>query len=160
MKQDADKYVIESCGVGDLDETEKKRCLQLIAEGGAVTMTTARRDFPRSAMIAVARSDGQVVGVASIKLMREPYAASKAKEAKFPFDPKTPELGYVVVDRAHRGNRLSSRMAAALAKNSGTLFATTSAPKMKSALKSAGFVRRGVEWKGRRGDMISLWIRS
>jgi len=40
------------------------------------------------------------------------------------------------------------------------LFATTSDPKMKSALKGAGFVQHGVEWKGQRGDFLSLWIRS
>jgi GNAT superfamily N-acetyltransferase len=155
-----DQYVVESCDIGDLSASERTRCLRLIADGGAVTMTTARRDFPRSAMIAVARMVGEVVGIASIKPIREDYAAGTAKKAKFPFDPRTPELGYVDVDPRHRGKRLSSRMSAALAKNGAELFATTSNPKMKSALKSAGFVQRGVGWKGRRGDKISLWIRS
>jgi hypothetical protein len=160
MIQEADKYVVESCDVGHLSEPERTCCLQLIAGGGAVNVTMARRHFPRSAKIAVARKDRDIVGVASIKPIREEYAAGIAEKAKFSFDPKTPELGYAVVDPVHRNHRLSSLMAEELAKDGSALFATTSDPKMKSALKGAGFVQRGEEWKGNRGDMISLWIRS
>lgn len=117
MTQEADKNVVESCGVGDLSDAERSRCLQLIANGGAVSMRTARRAFPRSTKIAVARMDPRGGCVASIKPIRESYAACKARQAQFPFDPQTPELGYV-------------------------------------------FVQRGIAWMRRRGDMISLWIRS
>ena len=40
------------------------------------------------------------------------------------------------------------------------LFATTSKPKMQAALGGAGFAQRGFAWKGRRGDMISLWMKN
>jgi GNAT superfamily N-acetyltransferase len=160
MNQEADGYVIASCAVGDLSTGEKARCLRLIAEGAAVNADSAARDFPRSAMIAVARKGGAVVGVASIKPIREDYAAGRAKKAGFTFDRHTPEFGYVAVDPSHRGNRLSSLMAEALVKDGSALFATTSDPRMKSALKGAGFVQRGIEWRGIRGDLISLWIRS
>jgi hypothetical protein len=146
-------YVVASCAAAALSDDERARCLRLISEGGAVNARTAARDFPRSAMIAVARKDAEIVGVASIKPLRADYAAGIAKKAKFAFDPNTPELGYAVVDAPHRGKRLSSQMA-------DTLFATTSAPAMKLALNRAGFVQRGIEWKGLRGDMLSLWIRS
>ena len=160
MNEEADDYVVECCEVEGLSEAEKTRCLQLIAAGGAVNPDTAARDFPRSSLIAVARKAGEVVGVASIKPIREAYARGRATKAGFRFDPQTPELGYVVVDPAHRGNKLSSRMAKALVRNGAALFATTSDPSIKAALKGAGFVQRGVEWKGNRGDLISLWIRS
>lgn len=160
MSEEPDGYRIASCAVGDLSTEEKARCLCLIAEGAAVNADTAARDFPRSAMIAVARKGGTVVGVASIKPIREDYAAGIARKAGFTFDRHTPELGYVAVDPSHLGNRLSSLMAEALVMDSAALFATTSDPRMKSALKGAGFVQRGVEWRGLRGDLISLWIKS
>jgi len=154
-----DAYTVDSLDVGDLTEAERARCLQLISDGGAVTTATARRDFPRSKIIAVARKYGEVVGVASIKPIREDYAVGRAAKAKHRFDPETPELGYVVVDPPHRGHRLSSRMAEALTRDGGALFATTSDPQMQAALRGAGFVEQGNAWKGRRGDMISLWIK-
>jgi len=152
-------YAVESCTVSDLNASELAHCLRLVVDGGAVNAKTTARDFPKSSMIALARNNGEVVGVASIKPIRENYTKGIARKAKFIFDPKTPELGYVVIELAHRGHQISSRMAAALAKGSGGLFATTSDPKMKSALRSAGFQQRGCEWKGRRGDLISLWLK-
>jgi len=160
MNGEGDAYMVELLGIGDLTEAERTRCLLLILEGGAVTMATARRDFPRSKTIAVARKDGEVVGVASIKPIREDYAAGRAAKAEHRFDLKTPELGYVVVDPPHRGHRLSSRMVEALTRDGDALFATTSDPKMQAALMGAGFVQQGIAWKGRRGDMISLWIKT
>jgi hypothetical protein len=160
MDEKLDEYVVQSCGVGDLTAEEKTRCLQLIGAGEAVDVEMANRDFPRSARIAVARKNGEIVGVASIKPIREDYATGRAMKAHFEFDPGTPELGYAVVDELHRGNRLSSWMAAALTTDGGGLFATTSDKKMKSALKGAGFKECGKAWKGRRGDSISLWVRS
>ena len=159
MSQAEEPYIVESCSVSDLTEAERTRCLQLIGHGNAVSIRAARRDFPRSLQIAVARRKGHVVGVGAIKPVRE-HAITVAELAHFPFDPDTPELGYVVVDSPHRGNKLSSRMAKMLSEYPGQLFATTSDPSMKSALRGAGFIDRGEEWTGRRGDMISLWIRS
>ncbi len=159
MNEEANGYVVVSCAVDDLSADERVRCLRLITDGGAVNFVTAARDFPRSAKIAIARKGDETVGVASIKPIREDYAAERAKKAEFPFDRHTPELGYVVVDPSHRGNRLSSRMTEALVKDAASLFATTSEPNMKSALKGAGFAQRGIEWRGRRCDRISLWIR-
>jgi hypothetical protein len=51
-------------------------------------------------------------------------------------------------------------MARLLLEYRGGLFARISDAKMKSALKSAGFVQQGIEWKGRRKDLLSLWIRT
>ena len=159
MNEEPNGYVVASYAVDDLSADERARCLRLITDGAAVNAAIAARDFPRSATIAIARKGDETVGVASIKPIREDYAAGRAKKADFPFDSQTPELGYVVVDPSHRGNRLSSRMTEALAKDGASLFATTSDPRMKSALKGAGFAQRGIEWRGRRGDLISLWIR-
>ena len=159
MNKELNDYAVESSAVSDLSAAEQTRCLCLIVEGGAVDAETAKRNFPQSVTISLARKDGEVVGVASIKPLRERYAKGIAMKAKFPFDPKTPELGYVVVDDAHRGKRLSSRMVTVLAKDGGALFATTSDPKMKSALNGAGFRQCGFEWQGCRGDLISLWIK-
>jgi len=119
MQQKAKDYDVKTCAVSDLSETDRTRCLLLIAEGGAVDERTAGRNFPRAGMIAVAREAGEVVGVGAIKPTRADYAAGIAKKAKFAFDSRTPELGYAVVDPAHRGNRLSSAMAKALSQGRG-----------------------------------------
>ena len=162
MEQDArepDEYDVKACAVGDLNEADRAACIGLVVGGHAVNPRTAKRDFPHALQVAIARKDGKVVGVGTIKPVRKEYAAHTAEESKFPFDPDTPEFGYVAVDPAHQGKGLSSEITEALSQHKGSLFARTSDPKMKSALKKAGFVQRGDEWDGQRGDRLSLWIR-
>jgi hypothetical protein len=159
MKEEADEYVVKACAFCDLGEADRTRCLRLIGGGGAVDIETATRDFPLSLVIGIARKDREIVGVGVIKPVRKPYAARTAVKAKYPFE-AVPELGYVVVDQNHRGKHVSSRIAKVLSEYPGPLFATTSADAMKSTLKHVGFEQHGGEWEGKRGDMISLWIRS
>jgi hypothetical protein len=134
-------------GVTPARQTAEKRSFGSVFEQRNQTIKKALREFRKP------------LSEASIKPIRGHYAAGKAKKAEFPFDRHTPELGYVVVDPSHRGNRPSSRMTEALVKDAASLFATTSEPNMKSALKGAGFAQRGIEWRGRGGGRISLWIR-
>jgi GNAT superfamily N-acetyltransferase len=72
----------------------------------------------------------------------------------------SPVEAYVAVHQDHRGHGLSQRLVGALMENVGKpLFATTSSERMKATLMKAGFAQQGKEWKGRRGDQISLWMR-
>jgi len=158
-KPRADGYEVTPCTVKDLGKEDLVACLELVARGNAVDVESAKRTLPRALGIAVARKDGKIVGVGTIKPVRKTYATRTAEESKFTFDANTPELGYVAVDPVHRGKGLSSDIAEALSKHRGSLFARTSDPKMISALRKAGFEQRGEEWEGQRGDQLSLWIR-
>ena len=62
------------------------------------------------------------------------------------------------VDAAHRGKGLSPRLVAELLRGQKSqLFATTDDRFIKRTLSTAGFVEKGREWRGRRGQ-LSLWV--
>ena len=152
-------YVVEACVPEHLIETEMAACIAIVKEGEAVDPEAAEQELARAGLLAVARKAGQVVGVGAIKRPRPGYAAKIAKRSRHVFPPDTPELGYVAVDPAHRGNHLSSKIVAALlAEHEGPLFATTDCARMKTALSKAGFLHKGNEWKGKRGQ-LSLWLK-
>ena len=72
---------------------------------------------------------------------------------------KTPELGYVAIAPQHRRRGLSHKIVDALVNAMpGSLFATTDDEHMMRTLSGAGFVRRGHEWPGHRGQ-LSLWLK-
>ena len=158
--EENDGYDVKQCAVGDLSEAELADCIRLVTDGDAVRPEYAKRDLPRSVVIAVARKNGRIVGVGTIKPARPEYTSGIAKKSGVTFSSDTPELGYVAVHRDHRGRRLSHRLLEVLqpAKHE-TVFATTSSEPMKRTLEKAGFSQRGEAWEGRRHDKLSLWIR-
>ncbi len=117
-------------------------CARIIREGDAVDPESAVAELPQSSAVAVARTSGDIVAVGAIKRIRPDYASRIALRGKADFSPGTPELGYVAVDKKHRGKHLSSRIVAELLKmNHGPLFATTDDERMKRTLANAGFER-------------------
>jgi len=144
---------------GELSDADVDACVRIIAKGNAVDPASARRNLPRSCAVAVARIGGEIVGVGTVKPIRRAYAERTAEESGFPFDPATPELGYVAVDPDHRGKHLSTKIVKILAMGRSALYARTSDPRMKSALIRGGFAQRGAEWLGRRGDRLSFWLK-
>jgi hypothetical protein len=133
--------------------------MAIIGNGGAVNLTTMKRDLPRSSVMAVARHNNEIIAVGAIKPMRKQYAASVAVKSGFAFPAETLELGYVSVDYAHRGRGLSHQITKLLlSQHTGPLFATTDSPQMKTTLVEAGFRQEGKEWEGERG-MLSFWER-
>ena len=155
-----DDYEIRLCAANDLSGTDLAACIELVTGGDAVNPATVKRDLPCSTRIAIVRKAGSVVGVGVIKPIRPRYAAGVSGKSKIVFDEDMPELGYVAVSRDHQGHGLSARIVGTLLTGTGKpLFATTSNARMKSTLTKAGFVQRGKEWKGRRGDQLSLWLR-
>lgn len=151
-------YDVTVCAAADLNEEDRATCIALIRRGGAVDPEYAETELPRADVVAVARSAGRIVGVGAIKRTR-PSQADTAYKSGVALASDTRELGYVAVDLAHRGQRLSQRIVGLLlSKNAGPLFATTSSDRMKRTLAKAGFTRNGCEWEGRRA-LLSLWIR-
>jgi hypothetical protein len=108
-------------------------------------------------MLAIARTNGQIVGAGAIKPVRKEYAAKVARDSGVEFPPETLELGYVAVHRDHRNRGLSHRIASALVSNlTCRLFSTTDEEWMKRVLAKTGFSKKGKEWQGARG-VLSYW---
>jgi len=105
------------------------------------------------------RKGAEIVGVGAIKRERRHYAAKVSMNARFAFPAETLELGYVAVAPDHQGHGLSHLITGALlSQYRGRLFATTYNTRMKSVLETAGFLKRGRQWKGR-SYVLSLWER-
>ena len=154
-----DDYDVEACAPGELSEADLVTCFAIVRGGDAVNPATMRADLPRASVLVLAREGNRIVGVGAIKAVRRRYTSKIATRSGFPFATDTPELGYVAVDTAHRGHRLSHRIVAKLlSKHQGPLFATTSVEPMKRTLAKAGFVKQKHEWDGRTGK-LSLWLR-
>jgi len=157
-KPSTDDYQVTVHAAGDMSAADRARCLEIIKEGDAVDPASAARELPAAQRIVIARCGEEIVAVGVVKRKRARYAASVAKKSNFQFAAGTPELGYVAVASNHQGARLSGRIVAGLV-GAGDLFATTSNPRMKKTLTRAGFMQKGQEWKGRKGQ-LSLWLRN
>lgn len=154
---DNKEYDVETYASRELSPAELEACSGIIVDGGAVDADAMRRNLPNCILFAIARTRDQIVGVGAIKAVRTDYTARVAKNSGVDLPPHTSELGYVAVHRDHRHHGLAQRIAAALASSCGfRLFATTDQEWMKRILSKAGFVKKGKEWKGRRG-MLSYW---
>ena len=156
-KQTTPKYSVSACLPGDLSEEELATCLTIIRDGGAVAISLKK--LQNTGMVAVARKDGVIVGVGSIKRGRPDRAVEIAQESGFDFPRQTLELGYIAVSPQHRRQGISHQLVRALVKAMpGGFFATTDDDHMKKTLSVAGFTRHGGEWPGRRGQ-LSLWLK-
>lgn len=155
----ASAYDVTDCVPADLSEAELQRCLAIITSGEAVDPEFAAAELPLARTLAIARVLKMIVGVGAVKRERIPYASGVAVRSDFEFRPDTPELGYVAVDKRHRGQGLSHRLVEKLlTSHQGSLFATTDDAKMKASLLAGGFSQKGHKWMGHRG-MLSLWIK-
>ena len=133
--------------------------MALIAEGGAVNRAYVEEWFPLSVVVAVKWSGAEVVGVGVIKPAR-PHTATVARQSDFKLHPKMRELGYITVKDEHQGQGISRAIVKALhSAHEAPLYATTSDERMRRTLERCGFVRRGNEWPGNDGSMLSLWVR-
>ena len=155
--EESDDYLIQDRH--GLSDSELAVCLDLLDRGAAVNVETAATHLPTAIAQVVATHAGKIVGVGAVKRARPDYAAKISRSSSHPIDPATPELGYVTVDKKHRGKHLSSRMVSALiAATSGRLFATTDKDEMKTVLSRNGFIKCGRDWDGDNG-CLTLWMR-
>ena len=122
-------------------------------------MAISLEKLKKARVLAIARKSGVIAGVGSIKRDRPERAADIAHNSGFSFPKETPELGYVAVAPKHRRRGLSHKLVNALVNAMpGSLFATTDDEHMMKTLSGAGFVRRGHDWPGHRGQ-LSLWLK-
>ncbi len=154
-------YVLSDARWRDLDASQQQVVLQILEDGKAVGVASAKKELPNVTALVLLRHHETIVGVGTIKPERVWYAedVQSAKKSGHSFDPKMLELGYVVIHHDHHNKGLSGDIASALlARHDGPLFATTDARAMKYTLGNRGFVQHGKEWKGKRGT-LSLWLR-
>lgn len=107
MQRASDDYEVKRCAISDLTDAEIEACIALVADGDAVGVAYVRRNLPRALGIAVARRNGQVVWVATIKPALPHHSATISAKSGVAFSLEAPELGYVAVHPDHRGWRLS-----------------------------------------------------
>ena len=143
----------------ELSPSERADCIRIVQQGSAVDPNSAAYELPRAMLIAVLRTGTEIIGAGAIKRKRDKYALHIARLSLFPLDPQRHELGYIAIDRKHRGKHLSHKiLAALLSKYDQPLFATTDSKNMESSLRKAGFKREGRRWQGNSG-MLSLWLK-
>jgi hypothetical protein len=153
-------YEITLASVEKLSADELRICIDIVAEGGAVSHAAATVGVPQAAVLALVRQKGEIIGVGVIKGPNRKHAQTVARESGCQFPDRYSELGYVSVREAHRGMHLSSRIfEALLSVRAGPLFATTSDTKMKHLFGKHGFMKTGQTRKGRRGDSLTLWLK-
>lgn len=147
----------------ELATEEKEEVARLVLDGGAVDATREQigNRLRKASRLALLRdcSTGRVAGVAALKRPNRAYRRRKFADAGVPLSgfENAPELGYVVVAEAKRGQKLSGRLVELIAQNlREPAFATTDSDTMKNNLERSGFSRAGSEWQGTKGR-LSLW---
>jgi predicted GNAT family N-acyltransferase len=159
--KDAPAYLVEARTPSRLSLKELAICAAIVKRGDAVDPDSAQSELPLAEVLAVASTGKEIVGVGAIKRSRREYALQIAESSGFSFSQDTQELGYVAVESGHRRQGLSGRiLAELLSRHERSLFATTSDERMKKTLAKAGFEQKGLEWNGRKGQQLSLWIKS
>jgi hypothetical protein len=136
--------------------------VSLVKEGGAIEPGSVDAKLPKAEKVAFIERNGKFIAVAAKKRADARYAHSVAESSVYPLRGDTPELGYVEVLAACRGQRLSAKVVRRILFEFGdeTVFATTSNDRMKPVLAECGFRWVGHEWRSpRTGEMLSLWIR-
>jgi hypothetical protein len=82
-------------------------CTGIVRTKGAVDPVAAALELPRAEILALASTGNLIVGVGAIKRRRAQNTRARSQKAVgWSFDSNTSELGYIVVDPEHRGQRL------------------------------------------------------
>jgi predicted GNAT family N-acyltransferase len=154
---DGENYEVKELSSRDLVAKDLAACIAIIKQGDAVDWESAAKELPRATALAIVYKGAQIVGIGAIKRERRTYAARVSNNSGVSFPPETLELGYVAIALDHRGQHLSHRIVSALlSRYSARLFATTYNARMKATLETAGFEKKGKEWKGKK-HMLTFW---
>lgn len=152
---------------GSFSKYEQSRFRVMVEAGGEVDTVVLRRNVESAKSLVFARSEGQLLGVAALKVPQPSYRKKIAQNSGFSLqsDLYPFELGYVFVHEAARGKGLAHRLvAAALDQVRGTkVFATVRADNlaMLCTLRRATFLHVGEEYPGRnQGTSIRLLVRN
>lgn len=142
-----------------LSQTAIEICAEILKEGAAVDVGSAKRGLERAKKIVLAKNGRKIIALAALKAFRPQYAAKIALQSSATIEPNTIELGYVAVRQAYRSKGLGRDLIQVLLEGEGyPLFATTASEAMKKLLSEQGFTKSGIPWDGQAGR-LTLWKR-
>ena len=107
----------------EASEQEQAAFLRMVPEGGAMTEAAVRAGLPLAEALVICAEDGQILGVAALKVPKPGYRAGLGAAAKSGFAlaeagfPR--ELGYLAVDVPWRGRAQAGSMRPARTRISG-----------------------------------------
>jgi GNAT superfamily N-acetyltransferase len=148
----------------DCSKDERDRFRDMVLEAGEVEEAGLDGRIARADMLALLWLGTATIGVGALKIPSEGYARKIFKRANAKNEPRTfgLELGWVVVERAHRGHFFSRRIVEALVARAGgrKIYATSVSTRipMHRALIECGFARDGVEWQSKRRPDEKLFL--
>jgi GNAT superfamily N-acetyltransferase len=142
-----------------LSQTTVEMCAEILKEGAAVDVGSARRGLGSAKKIALAKKGKEIIALATLKAFRPKYAAKIAQQSSAAIERDTLELGYVAVRQAYRGKGLGRDVVQVLLEGvEDALFATTASAAMGKILSEHGFTKSGKPWSGMAGR-LTLWQR-
>lgn len=149
----------------EASEQEQAAFLRMVPEGGAMTEAAVRAGLPLAEALVICAEDGQILGVAALKVPKPGYRAGLGAAAKSGFalpEAEFPrELGYLAVDVPWRGRGIGTALCAEVIRLAGGrgLFATTGDDIMRhKILPGLGFADAGTGWQGRL-EPVHLMVR-
>jgi hypothetical protein len=160
--------VLELKSPVDCSKEELDRFRGMVLEAGEVEEAGLDNRIARAGVLAFTRLGAVTIGVGALKIPNKNYARrlfSKAN-AKGEASIFELELGWVVVERGHRGKFFSQRIVEALVARVGgrRIYATSVSKRipMHKALAACGFVREGLHWQSQRrpDEKLLLFIHS
>jgi GNAT superfamily N-acetyltransferase len=142
----------------------RDRFRDMVLEAGEVEEAGLDGRIARADMLALLRLGAATIGVGALKIPNKEYARKLFKKAIAKSEPHAfgLELGWVVVERAHRGHFFSRRIVEALVARAGgqKIYATSVSTRiaMHRALIECGFERDGAEWQSQRRPDETLFL--
>lgn len=134
--------------------------LDFLKQGGAIKHFKTARERLQSALVVVTlRTEIHLIGMGAIKSRLPEYNEKISERSGFILSPHLRELGYIVVEKQHRGRGFSKEIVRRLLDFDDHVFATTSNYAMSRVFHTFGFIQRGEEWQGKEGDTLTLWVR-
>ena len=142
-----------------LSQTTVEICAEILKEGAAVDVGSAKRGLRSARKIALAKNGKEIIALATLKAFRPKYAAKIAQQSSATIERDTWELGYVAVRQTYRGKGLGRDVVQVLLEGvEDALFATTASATMGKILSEHGFTKSGKPWSGIAGR-LTLWKR-
>lgn len=134
----------------DFSQAEKDDFCALVTDGGEVNEAYVKAGVAAAQLLAFVRANDVLAGTACLKNPADSYRKKVFRKSGSPLDPNNfPfELGYVVVQKNYRGQKLSTRLVEELLKGVDTqVFATSHDHEdkfaMHAALRHNGFQQSG-----------------
>lgn len=144
-----------------LSDSDCKIAVDLVVDGGAVSRPFVEDRLPRALGYAVARLNGEIIGLEVAKNIRNGgYLERLNARYGFVMPMNSIEIGYLVVKPEYRGRGIAAKLLETLVRQyrHRNLFAIT-AGKTDRNLIFNGFNREGKEFKREDGTSLSLWFR-